>query len=474
MTLLAQNNTGISDDPSHMPDESAVLDIYSTTKGVLVPRMTTEQINLISNPAVGLLVFNTDVQSFWFYNDNIWDDLSSGTTGLWTRHAVNGHIYLNDPIANVGIGTSSPVGKLSIRGNTGGNPDNPLFEVNDENGNPVFTVTSEGVRVYIKDFAKGSSGGFAVCRYGIAKDIPDTTFLLVTSDSTRVYTGDDSKKSSGGFAVGRYGIAKGFSQNFLQLNENNYFIGHQAGENITSGLYNVFLGYQSGLSDTSGSTNTFIGYKAGTNTTNGGSNVFLGYGSGIDNTVGDNNIFIGKNSGCYNIDGYNNIYIGPFAGSGSASGIHNIFIGSNSGYSISGSYKFYLDTDGQDSEHAMMYGDFQQDYLRLNGLVTIGNFLNLDTKGLTPLPGSTITPTGSCYRFWNLGPISLNSTTAIADGRAAGQILVLLGSDDIKTLTVPNDANTMLTAPYITLDAGDVLTLIWDGDTWRELSFTNM
>jgi trimeric autotransporter adhesin len=473
MSGFSQNNVTITDNTSHNADESSVLDVYSTSKGMLVPRMSIDQINLISDPATGLLVFNTDENSFWFYNGAAWDDLSSGSAGLWDINPATGEVYLKNLSTNVGIGTNDPIGKLSIKGNSGGNPDNPLFEVSDEFGNPVFSVTSEGVRVYIKAYAKGASGGFAVGKYGIAKDIPDTTFLLVTPDSTRVYTSQFAKGASGGFAVGKYGIAKGLSQNFLQLNENNYFIGHQAGENITTGLYNVFLGYQSGLLDTSGGYNTFVGYKSGLNNSDGLNNVFLGYLSGTNNTTGDNNIFLGVSSGIANETGINNIYIGTQAGPMNHTGNNNIFIGNTAGANETGSNKLYIDIEGQNSQNAMIYGDFAADNLRLNGLVTIGNFFNLDTENMYPTPGVTLNPTRSCVRFSNAGPISLNSTTAIADGKEIGQILVLLGSDETKTVTVPNNANTMLTGTII-LDFGDVLMLIWDGYDWRELSYTNM
>jgi hypothetical protein len=60
------------------PDVSSMLDIQSTTKGVLIPRMTAIQRTGISSPATGLLVFDTDTQSFWFYSSS-WIELKDGT-----------------------------------------------------------------------------------------------------------------------------------------------------------------------------------------------------------------------------------------------------------------------------------------------------------------------------------------------------------------------------------------------------------
>jgi uncharacterized protein (TIGR02145 family) len=60
------------------PDPSAALDITSTTKGLLIPRMTNAQRQAISNPAAGLQVFVTDFDggSFMFYDGTKWDTLS--------------------------------------------------------------------------------------------------------------------------------------------------------------------------------------------------------------------------------------------------------------------------------------------------------------------------------------------------------------------------------------------------------------
>lgn len=53
-------------------DASAALDVPSTTKGFLPPRMTTTQINAISSPATGLMVYNTTLNQMCFYNGSGW------------------------------------------------------------------------------------------------------------------------------------------------------------------------------------------------------------------------------------------------------------------------------------------------------------------------------------------------------------------------------------------------------------------
>jgi hypothetical protein len=54
------------------PATSAQLDVSSTTKGFLPPRMTTTQRNAISSPATGLTIYNTTSNSFEVYNGTNW------------------------------------------------------------------------------------------------------------------------------------------------------------------------------------------------------------------------------------------------------------------------------------------------------------------------------------------------------------------------------------------------------------------
>jgi len=57
------------------PDNSALLDVSSTTKGVLIPRMTAAQRDAIVNPACGLMVFNMDSKCLSIYNCSTWNDI---------------------------------------------------------------------------------------------------------------------------------------------------------------------------------------------------------------------------------------------------------------------------------------------------------------------------------------------------------------------------------------------------------------
>ena len=94
------------------PHSSAALDVQSTEKGMLVPRMTTAQRTSISNAATGLLVFDNTSGTFWFYNGSAWTELvGGGGAGQWTQSGNN--IY-NSNMGNVGIGTTTPQYHLDI------------------------------------------------------------------------------------------------------------------------------------------------------------------------------------------------------------------------------------------------------------------------------------------------------------------------------------------------------------------------
>jgi uncharacterized protein (TIGR02145 family) len=78
--LMFAQNLGINNDGSS-PKNSAMLDVKSTTKGMLIPRMTAAQIAAIENPADGLQAYNTDDGKIYVFvsSDNVWKEVSYGT-----------------------------------------------------------------------------------------------------------------------------------------------------------------------------------------------------------------------------------------------------------------------------------------------------------------------------------------------------------------------------------------------------------
>ncbi|MCB0574842.1 MAG: hypothetical protein KDC61_09780, partial [Saprospiraceae bacterium] len=75
-TLSAQ--VSVNQDNS-APDPSAMLDVKSSDKGILIPRMNAAQRSGINNPANGLMVFDNTTNSFWYFNGTNWIELTSNT-----------------------------------------------------------------------------------------------------------------------------------------------------------------------------------------------------------------------------------------------------------------------------------------------------------------------------------------------------------------------------------------------------------
>ena len=80
---MQAQHVGINADGS-TPDSSAMLDIKSTSGGLLIPRMTTAERDAISNPAQSLLIFNTDTKCYEGYVDNEWHQIWCDTPTPFT------------------------------------------------------------------------------------------------------------------------------------------------------------------------------------------------------------------------------------------------------------------------------------------------------------------------------------------------------------------------------------------------------
>jgi hypothetical protein len=449
--LVFAQNIAITDDDAYIANSSAMLDVKSLTKGLLIPRLTTAQRTAIVSPANSLLVYDSDISAYFYWTGSSWMKIGTSNNDYWLPDGSN--IYFT--AGNVGVGTTSPGRKMIVKGSST-NLNEAIFAVQNTDGDTVFAVYPEGVRVWVNDDggskASGNRGGFAVGGYCPSKAGFTNEYLRVTPDSVRVYIDDEfigSKASGnrGGFAVGGFAPSKGTNtdhylfvqddstrvyvadslqgfgveniegatdQRIMKLTTENYFIGHLAGDSITTGLYNSFIGYKAGHTNKSGDNNIFFGYNSGFSNSGGWSNTFIGnsagyyndwgysnvfigdnagysnvstadntfvgsgsgyssianqnsffgYRAGTHTTSGTRNTFLGGNTGDSNVNGSNNVYIG-FSTGYYAAGSDNVFIGFSAGHNETGSSRLYIDNSNTSSP--LIFGEFNNNRVVING-----------------------------------------------------------------------------------------------------------
>ncbi len=327
-------------------EKAGNIPIYSGGTGINITGTTIT--NTAPNQTLNLTQSGATTVSGTYPNFTISStDLNSGTPGGLNKtiqynnsgsFAGDTALAWDNTNKRLGLGMTNPNGRMVIRGSATALPTEPLFEVKNKNGQTVFVVYEDSVNVFVNDDAiQSNRGGFAVSGRNNSKAMTHN-FLKVTPDNTRIHTGD----SLTGFGI--TDINGGPTASYMQMTPKNYFIGHQAGNALTTnisntGMFNSFIGYQSGYSNNSGVKNYFIGYRSGFNNTSGFNNIFIGDSVGYSNLTGYNNIFIGNGSGLSNIDGNHNIFMGFKSGNYNTTGTYNVFIGVRNGYNnISGSY----------------------------------------------------------------------------------------------------------------------------------------
>ncbi|MCK7473968.1 MAG: hypothetical protein MZV49_11510 [Rhodopseudomonas palustris] len=122
ITGTRAQNVAITDNESYTAESSAMLDVMSTNKGMLAPRLDSAQRVGISSPALGLLVFDTTKNNFMYYNGSAWITIPQ-------------------------LASSAASGEA-------------LFAVVNHLGDAVVAVYHDGVRIFVDPEAKGRSGWF--------------------------------------------------------------------------------------------------------------------------------------------------------------------------------------------------------------------------------------------------------------------------------------------------------------------------
>jgi hypothetical protein len=328
-TIQAQTkNVGIG---TTQPDRSAVLDIQSIDKGLLIPRMTVEERNKITNPANGLLIFQTNQESgFYFYDKDSWKPMT-------TNEAKAVAADPNDWSLNGNGSTTTGVAAATASSFIGTPASIPInFKIGLDKSGEIGTVNT-----------------FIGFRSGRVNTGIRNLGLGVRTLERNVR--------------GAYNVALGFET--LQTNSagtNNMAIGAWAAR-FTQGDGNTAIGTSSLYNNEEGDFNIAIGNQT------------------LRSNNSDNNVSIGAYSMYYNRSGKDNVSIGFRAGYFGL-GSSNIFIGNSSGENESGSNKLYIASSSTPTP--LIYGDFSAKYvtigdvtpaLRSQGVATGG--YNLLVKG---------------------------------------------------------------------------------------------
>lgn len=445
------------------PDQTSMLDIKASDKGLLIPRLALiSSTNPISGSKQnGLLVWNTsttgayDVPGFYYWNGSNWlkiangSDLGSKITDAdddtyitveetadddTIRFFVAGNevmkhdgktLHMTDAYNNVFIGNKAgeantdgelniAVGGEALLSNTTGDSNiaiggealerneagngniaignRALFKNDNGFGNTAlgsqagYQNISGDNNVFLGKFAGYNETGNKKLYIENSQALPEDALIYGDFDTDELTfnanVGIGTTSPGAALDVNGHIWQTGTGESVFVgeetgLNDDlstnqNVGIGFKALHDNTTGQKNTAVGYQAGHSNVIGESNSIFGFNSGYNNT-ASNNSFFGAQSGLANTTGWANTFLGSNTGRFNNTGNRNTFIGYNSGYSNNDGSGNVLIGYNAGAGENGSDKLFIENSNADSTEALIYGDFDEDRLTINGNMGINN-----------------------------------------------------------------------------------------------------
>jgi hypothetical protein len=366
--LLAQN-VSINANGA-VPDSSAMLDVVSTQKGMLIPRLTASQKNAISGPATGLMIFQTDNTAGFYFNAGT----PAAPSWIKIQSAVDGSSLINDADNDTKI------------------------QVEEGTDEDIIRFDQAGT-----EFFRMDSGRFEVVNSNNSVSIGNNSGSNLISNASayqNVVVGNNSMQGT----LGRDNVGIGF--NVMNAPTSNAV------------RENTAIGQQSMQALTSGYHNTAVGRASLTNMATGFENTAIGRSSLSGNTGGAQNVALGNEAGA------------------STTGSLNVFIGNKAGTGATGDQKLYIDNSNTNTP--LIYGDFANDTVRINGKLSVGNAYTFPTS--TPSVGSYLTEDGTGL-IWSPLPTAINGIYS-GSGNVDKKTIVNLGLDTLSfTSSVINGFN---------------------------------
>lgn len=559
------------------PDNSSILDITSTTHGLLIPRMTDTEMNAVSSPATGLIIYNTTNSCIYFYNGTSWVSTCSTSSDFWTT-AGNSSLTINKFLGstdatdlnfrtnntlrmvlssggNLGIGVAAPSNALTVAGTL---PLRILGTTHDAAIDTVLVINSSGV-VYKRSVASLNSnfwslaGNSSLTINNFIGSTDATNLNFRTNDSLRMVLASNGKLGIGissptnaltlvanatplrilGLShvtdvdtilvVNSSGVV--YKRAFSNINVTDWTLTGNSGTNATTNFMgttdNVDLAFRVNNSEVGRfktSTRSFVG---GANNSLTGTNTLV---FGISDTVGGSysGVFGSENKLETNAD-YSVVFGGENIVKSSASysvtsgelnvveGVHSsghgehLFVNSYNMFAV-GSYNDTVSGNRSwvdSTNHLFVVGNGHKFCDRSNVITaTWGGNVGIDNKDpqtaldvhggfslrprttLTQGTTGTVTANNFTYTVDNRSYLQIDSdgspasrSIVLSDGLQTGQIIVIecVAVGGLNGIRIVDNTGTHNINSNGTRDLyqNDMIGLMWNGDDWIEIFYTN-
>jgi hypothetical protein len=371
--------------------------------------------------------------------DNYWNTADRlFTIGNGTSNSNRSDALVMLKSGEIGIGTSTPDTTLHVVGQIkydDGNQANGYVLTSDADGNAswqantVLTDADNDTRIQVEESTDADIISFYVAgrRVGGVDSVANWDFI----------GGEDYGDN---LLIGAGGIGTGGA--------NNVFIGKAVAAANTSGLSNTAVGTSAMTQNESGARNVALGAHSLQSQVEGSENVALGFAAGLSNSVGSGNVFIG--------------YL--------------------AGYNETGSNKLYIDNSNANENNALIYGEFDNDLLAINGTLRLNDGTQSD--------GYLLTSDADGNASWQEASASSSDTLAIisdADNDTKIQVEESADEDIIRFDVAGTEAVTIDNSGYVGIGTSspdarlnildstraDLTLQILDNDVEQGIAFQN-
>ncbi|RLD21703.1 MAG: hypothetical protein DRI69_03295 [Bacteroidetes bacterium] len=340
MTGLSINmpaqSVGINNDGS-APNSKAILDIKSTTMGLLIPRMKTSQRTVfgstLTTMEAGMLIYDTDEKCCYFWDGAEFKEVK---TGVFT--------VLEDLDGDTKVQVEENPDEDVIRFDVGGTErwvmDSTRLEPRNS-GASVFIGEGAGNSDDLTDNRNIAIGTATLYNNRTGDENTAVGYKALSSDTTgsnNVALGSfalyHNTDRSSLVAIGDSALFNnGLDVMFHSEARSNTAVGSKSLLANTTGYANTAVGERSLKKNTSGRLNTAVGTNALNDNYSGHRNTAIGNGSLAFHVSGDFNTALGNAALFFNHSGDKNTAVGTYASFKSQTGTDNTAIGYNSLYS---------------------------------------------------------------------------------------------------------------------------------------------